>query len=232
MSPARHSLGKSRNRLWDLCLVAGAETKTWCRRSYSARQWLTCSISNTDPAWKRGFICTPTTSADKEENQMAWSCRTSHPVMPQWSATGHKHTSRHTWMLGWGPAHASAVSLLMANSGKMVSCERRGLFTSVVKINKVWKSSWGGGVCSGKKFPPSPLSTLAMFSWALLDLRLFLESALLFSLLPCSHVQGRLYLPKLRNFRETTCCILDHLSSRGPTEAAYFANEYSKRGEQ
>lgn len=139
-------------------------------------------------------------------------------VMTQWSANGHQHTTcRHTWALGWGPAHVVCCSLVNGNSGKIVSCKRRELFTSVIKLNKVLKSNWGGGTCNRKKFPPSPLSTLAMFSQALLDLRIFPEATIL-SLLATS-LQGRLYLPKLRKFRETTCCMTDPTTNHWTTSA-------------
>lgn len=80
----------------------------------------------------------------------------------------------------------------------------------------------GGWVCSSKKFSHSPLPTLAMFSQALLDLRIFPEFTIFFLL--ATSFQGRPYLPKLRNFRERTCCMTwSPQLSELQVEAAYFA---------
>ena len=47
------------------------------------------------------------------------------------------------------------------NSGKIISQERRQLFTSVIKLNKLQGSRCGGKVCRWKNFPPLLVSTLA-----------------------------------------------------------------------
>lgn len=83
-------------------------------------------------------------------------------------------------------------------------------------------------MCS-RKNSHSPLCLLlAMFSQFPLDLRIFPES-IIPSLLA---FQARLDLPKLRDFREMMGCMAQPPQLRKPpAEAAYFANEGSKKGE-